>query len=129
MDRRRCRAQASEVTTRAVRRRGVFEHRQLRTVTLGAALTLDGFTFPAETELVFGDSGAFSHARSAAILHVLGIPFAAQEEVVFLFGRLHEGWLAEDHEIESVPCQAGEIVRFHENGRRREESWGPCRRT
>ncbi|MBX7197018.1 MAG: hypothetical protein K1X94_33515 [Sandaracinaceae bacterium] len=97
--------------------RAVFEHRQLRTLGLGAAIEIDGVTFPAQVELVFGDSGALSHARSSEDLRVHGIPFAAHEDVVFLYGRLREGWLAADHEIDGIPCQRGEIVRFSESGR------------
>jgi hypothetical protein len=96
-----------------------FDHRQLRSATLGEALSFDGTTFPAETDLTFGDSGGLSHARSREGLVVNGLRFAPHDEVVFLYGRLLEGLLAEDTTIEGVPCAAQELVRFDEEGRLR----------
>jgi hypothetical protein len=96
-----------------------FDHGQLRTATLGEAISFDGTTFPIDTDLTFGDSGGLSHARSSEVLEVNGLHFAAHEEVVFLYGRLHEGHLAEGTVIQGVPCAAHELVRFDEDDRLR----------
>jgi hypothetical protein len=96
-----------------------FDLGQLRTATLGSAVSFDGTTFPGDTELTFGDSGGLSHARSREVLEVNGLRFAAREEIVFLYGRLREGPLAEDTVIRGVPCAEHELVRFDEADRLR----------
>jgi hypothetical protein len=96
-----------------------FEHGRLRSATLGGAVSFDGTTFPIDTDLTFGDSGGLSHARSSEVLEVNGLRFAAHEEIVFLYGRLREGHLAEDTVVQGVPCAEYELVRFDEADRLR----------
>ncbi|MFO0619700.1 MAG: hypothetical protein U0414_44360 [Polyangiaceae bacterium] len=89
---------------------------QLRAVTLVAPLTIDGRTFPAQTELIFGDSGSLSHATCPEPLELAGVRFAC-ETIVFEFGFLREGSADGDGVVDGVPYQSSEIVRFHDNGR------------
>jgi hypothetical protein len=90
---------------------------KLREVTLAAPVAFDGLAFPAGTELIFGDSGALSHVTCREELELRGIRWQAHETVVFEFGKLREGYPAEDGTYDGVPYQVGEIVRLHDNGR------------
>lgn len=93
-----------------------MEHGQLRSVDLAAPLAFDGLAFPTGTTLIFGDSGALSHATSPEPLELRGIRWAAHETVVFEFGHLREGYPAGEGTYDGVAYQAGEIVRLHDNG-------------
>lgn len=95
-----------------------FEWGQLREVVLAAPVAFDGLAFPAKTELIFGDSGALSHVRCPSdAIELRGIRWERGTTVVFEFGKLREGYPAEDDTYEGVPYQVGEIVRLHDNGR------------
>lgn len=96
--------------------RVTVEHGKLRTAALCAALTLDGWEFPEHTELVWGDSGALSHATLPVPCTLHGVRWAAGETVVFMFGRIHEGYPDGDGVFQGIPYQGGEVLRFDERG-------------
>lgn len=93
------------------------ESGKLREVQLAGALAFDALSFPAGTELIFGDSGALSHVTCGESIELRGIRWAAHETVIFEFGYLREGWPADDGMFDGVPYVAGEIVRLHDNGK------------
>lgn len=88
----------------------------LRTATLVEPLTIDGFAFPAQTELVFGDSAALSHAHLPEAWFLQGVRWSPEEPVVFEFGFLREGYPDEDGTLDGVPYLRHEVVRFDDDG-------------
>ena len=94
-----------------------MEHGQLRSVRLAGALGFDDLSFPAETELIFGDSGSLSHVTCREAIELRGVRWAKHETVVFEFGCLREGYPDGEGTVDGVPYEAGEIVRLHDNGR------------
>lgn len=87
---------------------------KLRTATLTAPAALDGFDLPAGTELIFGDSGALSHAYLPEPWTLQGVRWSPDAPVIFEFGHLREGYPEGDGELDGVPYLAGEIVRFND---------------
>jgi len=94
----------------------VVEHGKLRAATLRAETRVDIWEFPEDTHLTWGDSGGLSHAILPVPWTLHGVRWAAHETVVFLFGRIHEGWPADDGVFEGVPYQGGEVLRFDDAG-------------
>lgn len=94
----------------------IVEGSRLRRVTLAGAIDFDGMTFPADTVLTFGDSGALSHVQAPAELQLRDILWAFGETLVFAFGKLREGYPVADGMLNGVPYRGGEILRFHDNG-------------
>lgn len=78
---------------------------------------MDVWPFPEDTDLIWGDSGALSHATLPRPWTLHGVRWCAHEAVVFLFGRIHEGWPEEDGVLDGVPYLRGETLRFDERGR------------
>lgn len=93
------------------------EYGQLRTVVLGAAAVVDGWTLPADTEVIFGDSGAISHISPGEALELRGLRWAEHETIVFEFGILREGYLDGEQVVDGLPCAEYELVRFDDEGR------------
>ena len=94
-----------------------WESGQLRQVDLAGPLTFDGMSFPADTKLIFGDSGGLSHVKCPQEIELRGIRWARGRTVVFEFGHLREGYPADDGVYDGIPYQEHEIVRLHDNGR------------
>lgn len=89
---------------------------KLRSVVLATEATVDGMILPAATDLIFGDSGSLSHVTPPTELVLNGVPCAAHQTAVFMFGAFLEAWPARDVIIDGVPCMGHEIVRFYEHG-------------
>ncbi len=94
-----------------------IERGQLRSVVLGGPLAFDDLAFPADTELIFGDSGSLSHVTCPEAIELRGLRWAADEAVVFVFGHLSEGYPDADGTFDGVPFRAGGRVGLHDNGR------------
>lgn len=92
------------------------EYGQLRTVVLGAEATIDGWRLPADTEVIFGDSGAISHVSPGEPLELRGLTWAEHETIVFEFGVLREGYLDGEQVVDGLPCAEFELVRFDDDG-------------
>ena len=93
------------------------DYGRLRAFDAPGPVTVDGITFPAHTEVTFGDSGALSHARPLEELEVRGVLCLENETIVFEFGFLRQAYAAGACTIHGVPCTAYDIVRLHDSGR------------